>query len=177
MKETTKEMKHLLIILAVVFGISIITISCEKAEEVKVEKTENARTNTSKNTLASTMKRASGVMRRLSRAVEGNDWVEIEMWTQELKEGIGYHCVELYMIENNVISSDFIISSNKFNNAINKLILSGKEHDVNVAHLEFSSLIKSCDTCHEKFYEKVGRQMEFTDQIRIFLNNNDGVEE
>ncbi|ODS31950.1 MAG: hypothetical protein SCARUB_02923 [Candidatus Scalindua rubra] len=61
-----------------------------------------------------------------------------------------------------------------FNNAINKLILCSKEHNTNNTNLEFSRLINSCDMCHIRFYEKVGRQLEFTDLVRISLNKNDG---
>ncbi len=168
-------MKYSLLILALILGISIIITSCKKSEEVKVERVEEVKEvqaqTPKQESLAKAMKKASRVMRRLSRAVENNDWVEMEMWTQELKEGIGYYCVELYMIENSGISSEFVILSNKFNSAINKLILYSKKHDTNNTHLEFNMLTKSCDACHERFFEEVGRQLEFTDLVGIALNN------
>lgn len=149
-------MKHLLLILIMAFGTSSFIVSCKKSEDVNVGKIEeigNTQTSEEKG-LSKAMKQASGIMRRLSRAVENNDWVEIDMWTQELKEGIGFECVELYMIENNDISNEFVALSNNFNNAINKLILSGKQHDVSVSGVEFSRLKNSCDACHEKYKER-----------------------
>lgn len=167
-------MKYSLLVSAIILGIFTVTTSCKKTEEVKVERVEEVQAYVPKQGLAKAMKKASRMMRRLARAAENNDWVEMEMWTQELKEGIGYNCLELYMVENSGISSEFVILSNKFNSAINKLILCSKEHDTNNTNLEFSRLINSCDMCHIRFYEKVGRQLEFTDLVRISLNKNDG---
>ncbi len=145
-------MKYSLLILSLILGISIAITSCKKSEEIKVERVEKIQTHvSSQGGLANAMKKASLVMRRLSRAVENNDWVEIDMWTQELREGIGFHCVTLYMIETNDISLEFIMLSNKFNSAINKLILCSKEHDTDNANLEFDNLVKSCDACHKRF--------------------------
>ena len=101
--------------------------------------------------------------------MEDNDWVDIDIWTQELKEGIGYYCVELYMIENNDISSEFISLSNKFVSSLNKLILSSKTHDTNNSGVEFNRLIKSCDGCHAIFFEKVGRELDVDDLISTSL--------
>lgn len=166
-------MKHILIILITVFGISTAFVSCKKSEnvdEVNVEETKS--TPTKKESLAQAMKKASLVMRRLSRAVDNNDWVEIDMWALELKEGIGYNCVELYMNENPGISSDFIIMGNKFYENINKLISASDEHLKVILEFQFSMIIKSCDDCHERFFEEMGRERHFSDQIRITINEN-----
>ncbi|MFV1977037.1 MAG: hypothetical protein ACC651_14945, partial [Candidatus Scalindua sp.] len=118
-------MRHLLIALAVILGISIVTASSKRTEGVEIEKIENVAKVSEDNSLSAAMKKASTAMRRLSRAVGSNDWVKIDMWTQELKNLIGFSCVELYMIENNNIPDEFKELSNKFNSAINKLILCG----------------------------------------------------
>jgi len=86
-----KQLIILIIMCATFSGLA----SCKKAEEVKVEKTPTSHERD--DTLGKAMKRASRDLRRLSKSIEGRDWVEIEMWTKELKEGIGYSCVELYM--------------------------------------------------------------------------------
>ena len=175
---TYKKMKYPLLISALILGISVAIASCKKSEEVKVERAEEAQTYVPKQGgLVSVMKKASLVMRRLARSVENNDWVEMEMWTQELKEGIGFYCVTLYMIETNDVSLEFIMLSNKFNSALNKLILYSKEHDVNNANLEFNMLTKSCDACHDRFYEKMGRELEFTDLVGISINKDDGTDD
>ena len=161
-------MKYSLLISALILGISIAIVSCKKAEEVKVERVEEAQAYVPKQGgLANAMKKASLVMRRLARSVENNDWVEMEMWTQELKEGIGFHCVTLYMLEPNNISLEFLTLSNRFKSALNKLILYSKEHDINNANLEFNMLTKSCDACHYRFYEEAGRELEFTDLVGV----------
>ena len=158
-----KRTKYSLLLSAVVLGISIVFTSCKKSEEVQVEMVEELQySSTGQRGLAKTMKGASLVMRRLSRAVKNNDWVEMEMWTQELKEGIGFNCVTLYMIENAGFPFEFIVLSHKFNNAINKLILCTKKHDVDNTNLEFSNLVKSCDECHERLNEDMEEQLDFT---------------
>ncbi|MFQ5685485.1 MAG: hypothetical protein ACE5GV_02375 [Candidatus Scalindua sp.] len=159
-----QKMKHSLIISAVIIGVSIVTASCKKPEDVKIERVEDAQVNTPRQGgLAGAMKKASIMMRRLARTVENNDWVQMDMWAAELKEGIGFNCVELYMIENNDVSYEFTILSNKFNSAINKLILCSKEQDTENANLEFNNLVKSCDTCHESFNKDAKAKLDFTD--------------
>ena len=163
-------MNYPLIVVAIILGALISISSCKKAEEVKVETVKEVQESPQEQeSLAKAMKKASRVMRRLSKAVEDNDWVDIDIWTQELKEGIGYYCVELYMIENNDISSEFISLSNKFVSSLNKLILSSKTHDTNNSGVEFNRLIKSCDGCHAIFFEKVGRQLDVDDLISTSL--------
>ncbi len=154
-------MKYSLIILALILGTLIITASCKKSEEVKVEEAQVH--SPPEDDLARAMKKASLVMRRLSKAVANNDWVEMDMWTQELKDGIGFSCVTLHMIENNDISIGFIVLSNQFNTAINKLILCSKDHDAENASLEFNNLVKSCDACHDSFNKDAKGKLDFTD--------------
>ena len=160
-------MKHSLIILALILGTIMTIASCKKPEEVRVERVEEVEELQAdvpeQSALAGAMKRAGIMMRRLSRAVEGNNWVEMDMWTQELKEGIGFSCVKLYMIENNDVSEEFTVLGNKFNSAINKLILCSKEQDTINANLEFGNLIKSCDACHESFNKDMKGPLDFTD--------------
>lgn len=166
MRKKKLNIKYSLIISAVIMGISIATASCkEPEEEVKVERVEEAQVDTpGQEGLAGAMKKASIAMRRLARAVENNDWAQMDMWTEELKEGIGFNCVELYMIENNDVSYEFTVLSNKFNSAINKLILCSKKQDTDHANLEFSNLVKSCDACHESFDKDNKAKIDFTDQ-------------
>ncbi len=160
-------MKYSLIISAVILGISIATASCKKSEEVKIERVEDVQENVPRQEgLAGAMKRASIMMGRLARAVENNDWVKMDMWTLELKEGIGFSCVELYMFENNDIPNEFTVLSNKFNSAINKLILCSKEQDTDNANLEFNNLVKSCKACHESFNKDAETKLDFTDSWR-----------
>ena len=113
--------------------------------------------------LAGAMKKAGITMRRLSKAVENNNWVEVDMWTNELKEGIGFSCVTLYMIEKPNVSEEFSVLSNKFNSAINKLIMCGKRQDRINANLEFDNLVESCDACHESFNKDMEGPLDFTD--------------
>ncbi len=101
-------------------------------------------------------------MRRLARAIENSDWVEMAKWTEELKENIGFNCVELYMIENNNVSNEFMVLSSKFNSALNKLISCSKNQDTDNANLEFNNLVKSCDACHESFNRDAEAKLDFT---------------
>ncbi len=158
------KMKYSLIIFAVIIGITIVTASCKKSEEAKIESVEEVQTLTPEHgSLAGAMKKASRTMRRLARTVENNDWVEMAMWAEELKENIGFNCVELYMIENDDISNEFTVLSSKFNSALNKLILCSKEQDTDNANLEFYNLVTSCDACHESFNKDAKTKLDFTD--------------
>ncbi len=143
-----KRFITLIIISTIFFNLT----SCKKAEEVKVEKTSTSHARDE--TLEKAMKSASRDLRRLSSAIEGRDWVEIEMWTKELKEGIGYSCVELYMAEHRGISSEFVIRGSQFYDAVRKLTASCKEHDVESIDPEFNRLLRTCDDCHDIYKEK-----------------------
>ncbi len=160
-------MKYSLIILTLILGTLTTIASCKKSEEVRIERVEEVEELQAnvpdQSALAGAMKRAGIMMRRLSRAVENNNWVEMDMWTQELKEGIGFSCVKLYMIENPHVSEEFSVLSNKFNSAINKLILCSKEQDTINANLEFDNLIESCDACHESFNKDMEGPLDLTD--------------
>ncbi len=156
-------MKSSLITLVFVLGTLIIISSCKKPDEVKIKEAETNTYTLLQDDLARSMKKASLVMRRLSRAVKNNDWVETDMWTQELKDGIGFSCVTQYMIENNDISLRFIMLSNQFNSAINKLMLASKNHYPERANLEFKNLVYSCDACHDSFNKEAEGKLDFTD--------------
>jgi hypothetical protein len=157
-------MKHSLIILALILGTLTIITSCNKSEQVKIEEVEELQANVpEESALAGAMKKAGITMRRLSRAVGNNNWVEIDMWTHELKEGIGFSCVTLYMIDTPHVSEEFSVLSNKFNSAINKLIMCSKRQDRINANLEFDNLIESCDACHKSFNKDMEGQLDFTD--------------
>ncbi len=160
-------MKYSLIILTLILGTLITIASCKKSEEVRVERVEEVEELQAnvpeQSALAGAMKKATITMRRLSRAVGNNNWVEIDMWTHELKEGIGFSCITLYMIENPQVSEEFSVLGNKFNSAINKLIMCSKRQDRINANLEFDNLIESCDACHESFNKDMEGPLDFTD--------------
>ena len=157
-------MKYLLIIFVAIICLPIVTASCKKPEEIKIERLGEEQTLTPDHGgLAGAMKKASRAMRRLSRAVEYSDWIQMDLQAQELKENIGFNCVELYMIENNDIPHEFTVLSGKFNNALNKLILCSKEQETDNANLEFNNLVKSCDACHESFNKDAKTKLDFTD--------------
>ncbi len=157
-------MKYSLIISTVIIWVSLITASCKKSEEVKIERIDAVETLTpEQGSLAGAMKKASRAMRRLARAVEYNDWAQMDLSTEELKENIGFNCVELYMIENDDVSNEFSVLSSKFNSALNKLILCSKEQDTENANLEFNNLVKSCDACHESINKDAKTKLDFTD--------------
>jgi hypothetical protein len=160
-------MKYSLTILTLILGTLITIASCKKSEEVRVERVEEVEELQAnvpeQSALAGAMKKAAITMRRLSRAVGNNNWVEIDMWTHELKEGIGFSCITLYMIENPQVSEEFSVLGNKFNSAINKLIMCSKRQDRINANLEFDNLIESCDACHESFNKDMEGPLDFTD--------------
>jgi hypothetical protein len=144
-------MKQLIVLIIICLAFTALT-SCGKREKSKVEDTSTPRE--SDQTLGKAMQMASRDLRRLSNSIDGRDWVEIEMWTKELKEGIGYSCVELYMAEHRGISSEFVILGSRFYDAVRKLTASCKEHNVEAIDSEFNVLLTTCDDCHEIYKEK-----------------------
>ncbi len=145
-------MKKLLIILIIMCVMFIGLVSCKKPEEVAVEVTYTSEKKDE--TLGQAMKNASRDLRRLSRSIENRDWVEIEMWTKELKEGIGYSCVELYMKEHRGVSSEFVIMGSRFFDAVRNLTSFCKEHNAETIDAEFNRLLTTCDDCHEIYKEE-----------------------
>ncbi len=126
--------------------------SCKRAEEGKegVGSREFVK-NPGENGLERAMKKTSRDIRRLAKALEDKDWLEIEMWAEELKQGIGVSCVNLYIQNHSGASGEFIILGDRFYNATNKLTLSCQSHDIVTARTEFHRMTKSCDDCHEGY--------------------------
>jgi hypothetical protein len=156
-------MKKLLIILIIVCVMFTGLISCKKPEEAAVEVTNTS--GEKDEALGQAMKNASRDLRRLSRSIENRDWVEIEMWTKELKEGIGYSCVELYMKEHRGVSSEFVIMGSRFFDAVRNLILLCKEHNAETIDVEFNRLLTTCDDCHEIYKEKEELPLTLRDDL------------
>ena len=156
-------MKSLLIILIIMCTMSAGLISCKKPEDIAVEVLYTS--GKKDETLGQAMKNASRDLRRLSRSIENRDWVEIEMWTKELKEGIGYSCVELYMKEHRGVSSEFVIMGSRFFDAIRNLISLCKEHNAETIDAEFNRLLTTCDDCHEIYKEEEELPLSLRDDL------------
>ncbi len=144
-------MKHILIFFLILTVILVGPVSCKKPEEAEVEEIQAYMSE--EETLGQAMKKASRDTKRLAGAIESKDWVEIEMWAKELKEGIGYSCVELYMKEHRGVSSEFVIMGSRFFDAVRNLILLCKEHNTETIDVEFNRLLTTCDDCHEIYKE------------------------
>ncbi len=63
-------------------------VSCKKPEEAEVGEIQAYMSE--EETLGQAMKKTSRDTRRLAGAIESKDWVGIEMWANELKQG--YWC-------------------------------------------------------------------------------------
>lgn len=156
-------MKSLLIILIIMCTMSAGLISCKKPEDIAVEVLYTS--GKKDETLGQAMKNASRDLRRLSRSIENRDWVEIEMWTKELKEGIGYSCVELYMKEHRGVSSEFVIMGSRFFDAVRNLISLCREHNAETIDAEFNRLLTTCDDCHEIYKEEEELPLSLRDDL------------
>ncbi len=156
------SVKQLLIICVIASGMftGIFTalVSCKKAEEVEVEEIHAYMSE--EESLERAMKKTSMDTKRLARALESRDWIEIEMWAGELKQGIGVSCVNLYIKNHPGASAEFIILGGRFYNAANRLILSCKDRDTEIADAEFNKMLKSCDDCHEGYREKEKKESD-----------------
>ncbi len=143
--------------LLIPFLLTSITItgqtSCSKTEEAPIQEEEIKAHLSEKESLEQAMKKTSRDTRRLARAIESRDWIEIEMWANELKQGIGVSCVNLYIKNHSGATGEFIILGDRFYNATNRLILSCKKRDAEIADAQFEKILKSCDMCHEGYRE------------------------
>jgi len=158
LKRRQGSVKQLLLICVIasgmLMGMFTALVSCKKAEEVEAEVEEIRAYMSEEESLKRAMKKTSMDTKRLARALESRDWIEIEMWAGELKQGIGVSCVNLYIKNHPGVSAEFIILGGRFYNAANRLVLSCKDRDTEIADAEFNKMLKSCDDCHEGYKEK-----------------------
>ncbi len=147
-------MKTLLILFLFMSIVLTGLISCKRAVEVAVDDEEIQAYMSDEETLTLAMKKTSRDTRRLANALESRDWIEIEMWANELKQGIGVSCVNLYIKNHPGVSGEFLILSDRFYNASNRLILSCKKRDTEIADAQFGKMIESCETCHEGYKKR-----------------------
>ena len=147
-------MKTLLILFLFMSIVLTGLISCKRAVEVAVDDEEIQAYMSDEETLKLAMKKTSRDTRRLANALESRDWIEIEMWANELKQGIGVSCVNLYIKNHPGVSGEFLILSDRFYNASNRLILSCKKRDTEIADAQFVKMIESCETCHEGYKKR-----------------------
>jgi hypothetical protein len=145
-----KLLTFFLIISVTVVGL----FSCNKTEKVPIQEEEIKAYLSEEETLEQAMKKTSRDVRRLARVIESRDWIEIEMWANELKQGIGVSCVNLYIKSHPGVTAEFIILGDRFYNATNRLILSCKKRDAEIADAQFEKMLISCDMCHEGYKEK-----------------------
>ncbi len=144
-----------LLIFFLIMPVTVVGLfSCNKSDEVPIQEEEIKAYMSEKETLEQAMKKTSKDVRRLARAIESRDWIEIEMWANELKQGIGVSCVNLYVKNHPGVTAEFIIQGNRFYNSTNRLILSCKKRDAEIADAQFDKILKSCDTCHEGYKDK-----------------------
>ncbi len=157
------NIKQLLIMCVIAFGMltGMFTalVSCKKAEEVEVEEIHAYMSE--EESLGRAMKRTSRDTRRLARALESGDWLEIEMWAGELKQGIGVSCVNLYIKNHPGVSGEFIILGDRFYNAAYRLILSCRNQEAGIADAEFKKMVTSCDDCHEGYKGKKQEKVDW----------------
>ena len=147
-------MKTLLILFLFMSIVLTGLISCKRAVEVAVDDEEIQAYMSDEETLKLAMKKTSRDTRRLANALESRDWIEIEMWANELKQGIGVSCVNLYIKNHPGVSGEFLIFSDRFSTASNRLILSCKKRDTEIADAQFVKMIESCETCHEGYKKR-----------------------
>lgn len=152
-KHRFKETKQLLLISIIMFGMFTVFVSCKKSEE-ELDVEDIRAYMSDEESLGVAMKKTSGDARRLARALKSRDWIEIEMWAEELKQGIGVSCVNLYLKNHQGASGEFIILGDRFYNSTNRLILSCKDQDAEMADAHFNKMVKSCDDCHEGYKKK-----------------------
>ncbi|MFQ5788793.1 MAG: hypothetical protein ACE5H1_12555, partial [Thermodesulfobacteriota bacterium] len=79
-------MKQILIISLIMTVMLVGQLSCKKPEEAEVEEIQAYMSE--EETLGKAMKKTSRDTRRLASAIDSKDWIEIEMWANELKQGI-----------------------------------------------------------------------------------------
>lgn len=109
--------------------------------------------------LRGVMSSASRHMKRLDVALGGANWTTTRDSAKRLEDLIGQRCVNSYIKAHKSVPQDFVQISQRFNDAVLKLLVAERYQDAPLAKSQFQLMQEGCEECHQKYRkEKDSRQ-------------------
>lgn len=101
--------------------------------------------------LKDVMASASRDMKRLKGALEVGNWITTRDSAKRLEDLIGKQCVNFYIKVHNEVPQDFVQISQRFNEAVLRLLVAERYQDASLAKNQFQLMQEGCKECHRKY--------------------------
>ncbi len=108
--------------------------------------------------LRDVMASAARHMKRLEVALGGSttgyrevNWATTRDSAKILEDLIGRRCVNSYIKVHKDVPQDFVQTSQRFNDAVLRLLVAGRHQDVPLAQSQFQLMQEGCEKCHQKY--------------------------
>ena len=109
--------------------------------------------------LKDVMASASRHMKRLESALGGGNWATARDSAKGLEDLIGRRCVNSYVKAHREVPQDFVQMSQRFNDAVLRLLVAERQQDAPLASSQFQLMQEGCERCHQRYRkEKDSRQ-------------------
>ncbi|HHT9119920.1 MAG TPA: hypothetical protein ACFYD3_05185 [Candidatus Hypogeohydataceae bacterium YC41] len=97
------------------------------------------------------MASASRHMKTLENALGEENWAIARDSSKILEDLIGRQCVNAYIKVNKDVSQDFVQISQRFNDAVLRLLVAEGYQDAPLALSQFKLMQEGCQECHKKY--------------------------
>ena len=101
--------------------------------------------------LKDVMASASRHMKRLEAALGGGNWATARDSAKGLEDLIGRRCVNSYVKAHREVPQDFVQMSQRFNDAVLRLLVAERQQDAPLARSQFQLMQEGCERCHQKY--------------------------
>ncbi len=101
--------------------------------------------------LKDVMASASRHMKRLESALGGGNWATARDSAKGLEDLIGRRCVNSYVKAHREVPQDFVQMSQRFNDAVLRLLLAERQQDAPLARSQFQLMQEGCERCHQRY--------------------------
>ncbi len=101
------------------------------------------------------MASASRHMKKLEGSLARGSWPTARESAKVLEELIGRRCVNSYIKLHGEVPQDFVHKSQRFNDAVLRLLVAERHQDVALANSQFQLMRQECEECHQR-YRKEG---------------------
>lgn len=108
--------------------------------------------------LKDVMTRASRQMKRLEGSLREDNWTTARDSAKNLEELIGRRCVNSYVKAHKEVTQDFVQMSQRFNDAVLRLLVAERHQDTPLAQSQFQLMQEGCKKCHQKYRKEKDRR-------------------
>jgi hypothetical protein len=102
------------------------------------------------------MASASRHMKRLEGSLGGDNWATARDSAKRLEDLIGRRCVNSYVKAHKDVPQDFVRISQRFNDAVLRLLVAERHQDSSLAKGQFQLMQEGCEECHQKYRKERG---------------------